>query len=266
MTDNRLMERLEHLSVTLQKVVEPLQPIIQLTRMVSEAIRPFSEAIRPFLEEIAPHIQHFARYGKFIDSVGRTGWLPYYTISINYLEDYGEDVNTLEARLRDFYEQNWASIRLDIEARIERYRISEETKATFLEALSAHDVGHFRCVCRVLFPTIEREFRAHFFDDAARPISSLKMLEPLKNRGTLNNFLPREAYGWLLLDKLIDHLYERVDDGNRKKYENDHVPNRHAATHGLVSYNTYKNSINMIIMTDYIFQILNSMSDLKSSE
>ena len=73
------------------------------------------------------------------------------------------------------------TIRQDIESRLSQYHISEETKETFREALSAHEIGHFRCVCCVLFPTIEREFRRHFFEDSARSINSKKMLKKLTN-------------------------------------------------------------------------------------
>ena len=100
-----------------------------------------SQAITPFLEAIAPYIKHFVRYNKFIDSVRPTGWLPYHTVSIDYVEECRDDVSLLEARLTSFYENNWESIRQDIEKRLNHYHISEETKETFREALSAHGIG-----------------------------------------------------------------------------------------------------------------------------
>ena len=51
-------------------------------------------------------------------------------------------------------------------------------------------------------------------------------------------------------------LYEQVNDEERGKFEQNFVPNRHTAMHGLASYSTHKHSMNMIIMADYIFQIL----------
>ena len=165
----------------------------------------------------------------------------------------------LDERLTSFYESNWDAIHRDIEARLDQYHISEDAKATFREALSAHGAGYYRCVCRVLFPEIDREFRIHFFEDNAGPISSKTMLEQLNNRGKLANLLPREAYGWILVGRLMHHLYEDVNDSNRAQYEKDYVPNRHASTHGLLPYTTLKHSINMIIMADYIFQVLTAL-------
>ena len=259
MTNNQAIQSLLKLGAALNRMLEPLQPFIQSMARVSQAIT-------PFLEAVAPYIQPFVRYSKFIDSVRPTGWLPYHTVSIDYVEECGDDVDLLEARLTDFYETNWENIRQDIEKRLDHYHIAAETKATFREALSAHAMGHYRCVCRVLFPEIDREFRIQFFDDAAGSISAKTMLEKLTNRGELKTFLPREAYGWILFDRLVHHLYEPVDDGNRVQYEGDYVPNRHASTHGLVPYSTFKHSMNMIIMADYIFQILTSTARLTSPQ
>lgn len=247
-------------------------PIVQ---KLSEALQQLEAAFRPFAQELvlisqaiaplAPHVELFVRYHKFIDSVSATGWLPYHSVPIQYVEECDGNTPLLERRLSIFYKANWDNIRQDIESRLDAYRVSEETRATFREALSAHEMGHYRCVCRVLFPEIDRTFRAHFFDDQARRISSKKMIKELTDRGSLEDFMPREAYGWVLFGRLIEHLYENVDDGNRKKFGQDFVPNRHASLHGLIPYSTHKHSVNMIIMADYIFQILTSTNISPSS-
>ena len=259
MTDSQADSMVKNLAVAARQLAKSLEPFIEAMALISQVIAPYLKAMTPYIEQLV-------RYHKFIDSVRVTGWLPYHTVSIDYVEECGDDVVLLDERLTIFYENNWDSIRQDIETRLDRYHISEDTKATFREALSAHTAGHYRCVCRVLFPEIDREFRIHFFEDNAGCISSKKMLEKLTSRGELGNFLPREAYGWILFDRLVHHLYEPVDDSNRTQYEKDYVPNRHASTHGLVPYSTLKHSMNMIIMADYIFQILSSTGELPSPQ
>ena len=203
---------------------------------------------------------HVTKYFTFVDSVKRTGWLPHHSVSMDLVDECGNDSALLDLRLAKFYETNWTHLRQDIKSRLEQYHISEESRSVFREAIVSHEIGHFRSVCRVLFPEIEREFRIRFFQDRAGQIPSKKMLEELERRLRLETVLPREAYGWILFERLTRHLYEQVDDDNRKDYEKDHVPNRHAALHGLVSYSTFKHSMNMIIMADYIFQVLTSVA------
>ncbi len=259
MTNDQSVPIAHNLVAALNKLEESLRPFVQ-------ALAGIAEAIHPFVSAIAPKFEQLVRYHKFIDSVGATGWLPYYTISLVYVEECGDDVSLIDTRITSFYRNNWNVIREDIETRLDQYQLSEETKATLREALAAHDVGHYRCVCRVLFPAVEREFRIHFFEDRAGSISSTRLLEKLTNRGELESFLPREAYGWILFGRLIDHLYEPVDDGNRAQFEEDFVPNRHASIHGLVPYSTFKHSVNMLVMADYIFQVLTSTAELASPQ
>lgn len=230
----------------------------------AETIRPFFQELARISQVLAPHIESiilyaksFERYSKFVDSVGATGWLPYHTIPISYVEECGGNTSLLEQRLSTFYETNWNGIRQDIESRLEAYHIDKEARETFREALSAHEAGFYRCVCRVLFPEIERMIRVLFFKNKAGTIHSKEILDRLTQRGSLEDFMPREAYGWILFDRLVNHLY--APDKNRKKFQKDFVPNRHAAAHGLVSYSTHKHSTNMIIMADYIFQVLPSI-------
>ena len=97
-------------------------------------------------------------------------------------------------------------------------------------------------------------------------MTSGRILEKLKERGSIRDFFPREAYGWMLYDKLVDHLYEQVRDANREQYERDYIPNRHASLHGLVPYTTHKHSMNMLIMADYIFHIVALITDSPSRQ
>ena len=266
----KLSEASQQLEVTLRPFVQELARMSQSAAPYIESLavtlRPFvqeitriSQAIAPHIESIRSYAKSFERYSRFVDSVGATGWLPYHTVPISYVEECGGNTPLLEQRLSSFYETNWNEIRQDIESRLEAYHVDEEARETFREALSAHEAGFYRCVCRVLFPEIERMIRILFFEDKAGTIPSKEMLNSLTHRGSLKDFMPREAYGWILFGRLVAHLYAPVTEKNRKKFQKDFVPNRHASIHGRASYSTHKHSMNMIIMADYIFQVLPSI-------
>ena len=103
MTDNQPIQGLLTLARAVNRMLEPLQPFIQTMARVSEAIT-------PFLEAVAPYIEHFVRYNKFIDAVRPTGWLPYHTVSIDYVEECGGDISLLESHVANFYQTNWNDI------------------------------------------------------------------------------------------------------------------------------------------------------------
>lgn len=237
----RLSDVFEQWETTLQPFFRELEPVIQGLATLAEAA--------------APHMQKFVRYHKIVEKFDATGWLPYHLAPVDYVEHYEGDLIDLEKKIAEYYATQWPNIREDIESRLGDYHIDDEAKDAFHEAFSAHEHENYRCVCRVLFPEIERMIKLNLFNDAGR-IHTREMLRKLVDERPLEDFISQEAFGLVLFCHLAKHLYEQVNEEERNKFEQNFVPNRHAAMHGLASYSTQKHSMNMIIMADYIFQIL----------
>ena len=134
-----------------------------LDQRTKPIMRRVSQALTPWADVAVALTKAFLRYSNFMDRVSETGWLPYRAVTLKFVEDCEGNAKLLDTRLSCFYRENWDSIRGDIESRLDQYHISEEAKSTLSEALTAHGIGHYRCVSRVLFPEIEKEIRAHFF-------------------------------------------------------------------------------------------------------
>jgi len=213
-------------------------------------LKELSDALAPKLAKLAPYLPAFREWNQVVDALLEVGWLPYHSAPFHYVEECGDDLRLLETRFASYYRTEWSQIRDDMESRLEDYHIDDEARATFREALSAHEAGNYRCVCRVLFPEIERVI------GVGGRVPSKRMLKELTGTRDLADLAFRERFGWVLFGRLVDHAYEQVDEGDLHRFERDPVPNRHAAMHGLVSYSTHKHSMNMLILTDYIFQIL----------
>ena len=260
------MERHPEIEKALAVFSRELQPLMQ---RLSDTFERWETQFQPFLQELepvfqglaqladaaAPYVQKFLRYHKIVEKFEATGWLPYHLAPVEYVEQYEGNVLHLESKISEYYLSDWHDIRADIEARLNDYHIDDEAKDTFREALSAHGHENYRCVCRVLFPEIERVIKCNLFNGAGS-VRTNEMLEKLTGDRPLEDFISKEAFGLVLFGKLVKHLYEQASDEERSKFERNFVPNRHAAIHGLVSYSTHKHSMNMIIMADYIFQIL----------
>ena len=226
------------LSTVIQQLAVPLGPVY-------ERLRELSEAWAPHLANWAELAPRLAEWNRTVDTLNEVGWLPYHSAPIHQVDECGDDLELLDTRFSEYYRNGWREIREDMESRLAHYHIDDEARETFHEALAAHEAELYRCVCRVLFPEIERMIGAGF--------RSKPLLEKLTGKGDLADYAFREPFGYVLFGRLVKHVYE---SGRREKFERDPVPNRQAAMHGLVSYSTHKHSMNMLILTDYIFQIL----------
>ena len=242
------------------------------SELMSEMSRSIEAALRPLLESIshlAPVFRAYKKYQTFVESVNETGWLPYYSVPIHYVEECDGNIDLLENHLSNYYTTHWDEIRRDIESRLGSYHVFEETRETFREALSVHEGKNYRCVSAPLFSAIEKEFYFLTDKNPSKILCEPALFDTLQNLTSheiikeLTGHWPQgdsgsiQAYFWVLLDRLVNHVYKPVNVENRKEYEQDFTPpNRHAVVHGLVSYSTHKHSMNMIIMADFIFQIL----------
>lgn len=235
------LETLNAWSVAAAPILEEFN---RLAATVAETIEPFQPAFKEFHERKQTH-----------DALDDVGWLPHPSVPYRLVEGCGDDLALLDDRIADYYRTRWIEIRDEMTSSLAVYHIDDEARATFREALAAHEAGLFRCVCRLLFPEIERVI------DAGPRVGSSKMLQKLIESGDPGKRELRELFDWVMLERLRTHAYGQVDEGEQARFERDSVPNRHAALHGLVAYSTHKHSMNMLILTDYVFRILPPIKD-----
>ena len=143
-----------------------------IAKAISQHLEPLVKRWLHLMETAAPILlkvtSEFAKWNFSSEVLGKAGWLPHYTMPFDHIAECGKDNDAIRSRLLDYYKNNWKNVRSEIEARLSDYKIDAEAKATFREALDAHEAGLYRCVCRVLFPEIERVLRQELFDDEIR--------------------------------------------------------------------------------------------------
>ena len=195
----------------------------------------------------------------FRDAARQTGWLCYHGIPIENLECYGRDATRNDRYISDYYQSFWPIIRQDIEQQLESCSLlDEESKKAFREALVAHEIGHYLSVPRVLFPEFENIFRKILNFNGTGQIFSNKLKEKLFDSGGSSwFFIVESSFDVELKNKFRSHLYEKVTARNIKNFEGSSIPNRHAVIHALVKYATIKDSINALILAEYILRSLN---------
>jgi len=186
------------------------------------------------------------------------GWLPHYTTPFDIVELRHTDTTLLQDELLKYYKENWQNVRQKIETQLAGYDLDEESKATFREALDAHEGGLYRSVCRVLFPEIERIARRELHGGKIQKhIASQSCLRNLAGQMVPTALDLPEYYVLVLFKQLNAHVYQSIANSNDLKlFEQDPVPNRHAAMHGLINYRSTQNSLNMLFLADYIVQVI----------
>jgi hypothetical protein len=196
-----------------------------------------------------------ARISYAYHRLDQAGWLPHDSTPFHLIEGAGDSTTAVKDALDRFYAEEWPTVSRGFSTRVDAYLIDDDAKAAFREALAVHEHGHYRASCVLLFPEVERLSRKYI--NPFPKNASLVELQELAGKLT-----PGETGGILALkhfSKLTDHLYAQVKTPEQlSKAVADPVPNRHAALHGLVTYSTMQNSINALIMVEYIFSVISA--------
>ncbi len=184
---------------------------------------------------------------------------------LQLIEECADDPARLADSIRRYYRENWVDVRETLIRHIDSYKVDTEAKDAFREALIVHEHGCYRVVPRYLFPEIERVARVELYkgtlgkmrEPRGKKFEVMGFLQEMAGELPVGEVLPRGYFGLRLFERLTDHLYAHVgNEQRRKRMEADAVPNRHAAVHGLIAYRSFENSLNTVLMTDYVFQIV----------
>lgn len=223
------------------------------------------ERVRKWWEENSEAIEPFIRLAHRHVVFNKAGWLLHYTTPFDLI---GDDITAagLSDLLDDYYRRNWPQVSAEFRARLAALDVDGEAKATFCEALDAHGAGFYRATVRLLFPEIERVARIELLEGSLKGIASLK--EVRKAAGEQLGLSDLEPMGGgpviAQFARMSGHLYEEAKTPELvAKLAGDPVPNRHAAVHGLVEYRTLQSSLNALIMTEFMFQVVTALKAVR---
>jgi hypothetical protein len=237
----------------IQSTLEPLQRQLKQFSSIGDSARQSLEKITEPLREMGERLAEIERQKERLICIGV---LPHSSTPFELL-DLTADVAALRQSVKKFYEDNWPDISSAIATRVDAYNIDDEAKATLREALLSHQYGHYRSVCRVLFPEIERVVRVELCEGKLGTIYVHELMDGTTDKIYLSDLEPHGVFALALFDRLTDHLYKSIKtEEDRKRFEADPVPNRHAAIHGFIVYNSFWNALNVIFMADFAFQIV----------
>lgn len=212
-------------------------------RLLQEVERTFpdnSEQILFVLDYVSSCIAH-----------RKAGWLPYFPWTHDIARNCENDTNLLDAKLSQFYRAKWGLIRDEILGKLEIYDIEQEAISALREALIAHDQNLYRCVCRLLPTEIERLVRHQRNLDQWEKIKTADIQDEMFKDITKEDLITHNPHGVEYIIYAAGYFYAPVSPQNLQKYKilYQNIPNRHASLHGNITYSTFKNSVNMILLT-----------------
>lgn len=241
-----------------------IEEMRRTARIFTGLMEPVVEQMQSINRVLGPSFQAIARTSAQCQRIEDAGWLPHYTTPFDHLDE--ADDEDFDEILEAHYRENWTEVRATFMTRVDAYDLDDEAKTAFADALTAHEAGLFRVTSRMLFPEIERVARQELHGQMSGETSQRALRQAAEELG-LSDVEPGGMYAFRLFEKLFDHLYAPAKTLEAlEAIARDPVPNRHAAMHGFLSYGSAKNSINMLLMADFLFQVICALKAQRQSE
>ena len=282
------------ISETVDALVGALLPGARQIGRTLDVLASYFEPVGQLLAAAAPCAVVLARGMERYEAgqnLLKRGWVPNHTTPFGLVAECGDDDAKLQASLLAYYIDNWGEVRARLEARLSSHGVDDEAKATFREALDAHEAGLYRAVSRVLFPEFERVFRAVLFGGRAGQIRYNTFVEKLSGEDAnlyLEDFVIAGMQDMVLFKYLtegvrnpgasrdgsretapeyVPGLAVGVDETNVERARQCPIPTRHAVAHGLIAYSSRQSSLNTLFIADYVFAIVSrAVRSTKDSE
>ena len=241
-----------------RQIDEQLEPLRALSRQIAEK----QDAIRSALEPLAVGLNSFGTIWRMHDRAHETGWILCPDASDfdgyqNILEKSGEDHETLDWCISEFYSANWPRIGSSLMSEFSTYSLDELSKSAFCDALTFHEEGKYDLVPRILFPEIERVMRIKLFKNSQDRISCTAMIDKFGNEYSWREVTGRNPIAHHILFGEFMH-WVFAGQKERGTVKTHCVPNRHEVIHGLDIALTFKDSVNMLLFAFFIMGVMQS--------
>lgn len=235
-----------------------------LTHLV-EAFRPpsqFVESIRALqaswevaLEPLREPLTAWSLEAERCEVFEKAGWLPHWSTPFHLIDD---DKESFDERVHEHFRNVWPVLRLKLEDSVRQSIEDQETLACYREALDAHSHGLYRASTRTLFPELERISRITFHaDDPSKRVTSQHDLIEAVGKLSPDDMKSRGMPGFRLFMTLARHAYDHANTADEiARFELTEIPNRHAALHGIRSYNSLKSSLNSLFFFDFVADVV----------
>lgn len=238
----------------LDKIFKPYKNISKIGLNISR-IAKLPELINPF-----PEITKFSKYVSLVSKCQSSDWIPHRTTPFEQFSSPHIELEETQNLIEKYYKENWAEIKSDFANSFLSYSLDEVAISEILKVLELHENGDYRLVPLSVFPSLESLVRKHVEQKDIATVTSMKCARDLASTmyiSDLNEF----DHGMFLFKIFDEHVFENMNDASKlEELKKTDIPNRHAALHGYISYNSLRSSINTLIIADFILFIISQIS------
>lgn len=233
---------------------------IQKDQDLGQVISGLKDLFLSVIERWRPVIEWGALYLAASEPMKAAGIIPHRSAPWNEFDHSSAD--EFPRIVLKHYEDNWDHAEGVFLDDIASLKVSDEAKESFKEALCCHRHGFYRASVLTLLPTIEREFRLAAGKGPGGKAASLEELRIAIN--TVPAGVVLRPVAPLYLSEILDqHIYKNLNTPEEVElFSKNPIPNRHAAIHGHVSYTSSLNSLNTIILAEYVFFAISQIMSL----
>lgn len=244
----------------LHKVWEPYERIFKIGLNVYK-IGNLAILANPF-----PELTRFAKYAGSINKCQSSDWMPHKTTPFEAFSSPSIEIDETQKIIESFYRENWQEIKLELATRFDGYGLDEIGTQEIKQALELHENGYYRSVPLSIFPSLESLARKHLEQKDIATVTSMKSAREAvygKYVSDLNEF----DHGMFLFQTFDEHVFENLNDIKKlEKFKKTDIPNRHAALHGYIAYNSFRASMNTLILADFTLFMINMIVNSEANE
>ena len=224
---------------------------------INEPYRQLNESMQRVASGFQPFMAKMARMHHHQERLESAGWLPHTSTPFALLDENEAEQDGVI--LENYYRENWAEVKEQFLETTDALNIDNTAKNVFKQALQAHESGLYSLVARSLFPEIERVTRVELHTGEMETVTSQKTLRERAGTLSTHDFQDLGYWGFVLFSSL-DHIYDYCNTVDHKiAFSMKPIPNRHAAIHGHVVYDNLCSSLNALIITEFIFQVVTTL-------
>jgi hypothetical protein len=227
----------------------PLREAVAASRVSINLADECARSVEPILKYAQPRWQ--------MQVLNQAHWIAHPALPIGDLVGLERDPQIVGNKVVEYVGEHAEDIYAILAASFSQYSCGSDTKEFAFELLDDHRRRHFRSIVRAVFPEIERCCREALGLGARK--GSKQVIDDFKKKfGKLGPSDISSLHGYYVYSMMVGCFYQSIDpEKDLEPFSN--MINRHASQHGLIRYESMRDTLNAIFLFDFILKVCDAL-------